>query len=55
MITELGSVYRDARRENLDTLDASRLASILTALRQSIEVNDIEERLIALEKLMRDQ
>jgi hypothetical protein len=49
IITEMGAIYYDARRNQLDTLDASRLTSVLTALRQCIEVSDIEDRLIALE------
>ena len=49
IITEMGAIYYDARRNQLDTLDASRLTSVLTALRQCIEVGDLEERLIAIE------
>jgi hypothetical protein len=49
VITEMSAIYYDARRNQLDTLDASRLTSILVALRQCIEVGDLEERLIAIE------
>ena len=49
VIAELGTVYRDARSKKLDTLDASRLASILTLLRQAIEGRDLEDRLAEVE------
>ncbi|MGL4961455.1 MAG: hypothetical protein ACRC67_09495 [Inquilinus sp.] len=46
---ELAHVYRMARRGELDVADASRLANILSLLRQALEVGRIEERLDQLE------
>ena len=51
VITELGVLYRDCRSGRVDTLDGSRLASILTAIRQAIEASDIEVRLRQLEEI----
>jgi hypothetical protein len=53
VITEMGGLYKDARSGTLDTLDASRLASILTAIRYSLEAGTIEDRLDEIEKEMR--
>jgi hypothetical protein len=47
---ELGRVYRQARREELDPAFASRLANILATLRQCLETAEIEERLKAIEE-----
>jgi hypothetical protein len=47
--TELGRVYRAARKGTIDVTDASKLAQILNILRYCIEASDIEERLMALE------
>ncbi|MBI77773.1 MAG: hypothetical protein CMM53_08365 [Rhodospirillaceae bacterium] len=52
VLTELGGVYRDARKGRLDTLDASRLSAILNILRQTLESSELEERLCHLESLM---
>lgn len=52
VLTELGAVYRDARKGRLDTLDASRLSAILNILRQTLESSELEERLCHLEALM---
>lgn len=49
VITEMGRVYRQMRRGDLDTLDGKRLVDVLTAIRQSMEVKDVEARLRALE------
>ena len=46
---ELGRVYRAARREEMDTLDASRLAAILKVIIDAIRAHDFEERLEVLE------
>ena len=51
----MGHLFYDARTGTLDTLDASRLASILTALRQAIETQDLEERLARLEELEKNR
>lgn len=45
----MGRVYRQMRRAELDTLDGKRLVDVLTAIRQSMEIKDIEARLKALE------
>ena len=54
VLGELARVYRDARRGQLDTLDASRLASILNTLRQTLESHDLENRIKRLESLADD-
>lgn len=50
VITEMGSLYREARRGNLDTLDASRMTGILGTLRQAIESGDLDARLAEIER-----
>lgn len=47
--TELGRVYRQMRRNELDKQDGERLARVLTMLRQALEVGEIEQRLADLE------
>jgi len=47
---ELGRVYRAARREEMDSLDASRLAAILKVVIECIRAHDFEDRLGALEE-----
>lgn len=47
--TELGRVYRQMRRNELDKQDGERLARVLTMLRQTLEVGEIEQRLADLE------
>ena len=49
VVTELGRVYRQARRGNLDVGDATRFAMILREIRCALEASDIERRLEALE------
>jgi len=49
IITEMGRLYRSARRDELPAVDASRLAYLLSQLRRSIEGADIERRLATLE------
>jgi hypothetical protein len=48
-IKEMGCVYREMRRGELDTLEGKRLVDALTAIRQGLEITDIEKRLIELE------
>ena len=50
VVTELGRIYRHARRGELDVGDATRLATILREMRCCLEVSDIETRLLAVEK-----
>lgn len=47
--TEIGRLYRAARQGKEDTLVAQRLATILTAMRQCLEVADVEHRMGELE------
>lgn len=51
VLTELGRLYRHARRDQLDTQKAARLATILKEMRATLEASDIERRLEALEGL----
>lgn len=47
---EMARVYRDARTATTDTADASRLVYMLTSIAKMIEIGQLEQRLIALEK-----
>ncbi len=49
VVTELGRVYRLARRSELDMADAKALTYILREIRCALEASDIERRLEALE------
>ena len=49
IVTELGRVYRQARRGELDLGDTTRLAFVLREIRCALEVSDIERRIEALE------
>ena len=46
---ELGRLYRQARRGEIPSGDASRMASILQVMRQCMETGAIEDKLDALE------
>ena len=46
---ELGRLYRQARRGDVAVTDASRLATILAAMRQCLEVSEVESRIAAME------
>ncbi len=50
VVTELGRVYRQARRGELDVGDATRLAMVLREIRCALEVSDFENRLTAVEE-----
>ena len=50
VITEMGKVYRAARRSNLDTIDGARLMAMLTQIRSALELGELEQRLAALEE-----
>ena len=39
VVTEMGKIYRQARRGNLETLDAVRLARVLCEIRRALETN----------------
>lgn len=47
---ELGRVYREARRGELPTDHATRLASVLDMIRRVLEVEVLEKRLTLLEE-----
>ena len=49
VVTELGRVYREARRGQLDVGDATRLAMVLREIRSALEVSEFEVRLRAVE------
>ena len=49
VVTELGRIYRQARRGELDVGDATRLAMILREIRCALEAGDIERRIAELE------
>lgn len=49
VMTELTRLYKTARRAEVDSLVASRLASILGELRRCLETSDLEKRLAELE------
>ena len=51
VVTELGRVYREARRGQMDVGDATRLAMILREIRCALEASEIEKRLGDLERL----
>ena len=49
VVTELGRVYRQARRGDLDMADAKALTYVLREIRCALEASDIERRIEALE------
>ena len=49
VVTELGRVYRQMRRKELDTLEGSRLMAGLREIRCALEASDIERRIEVLE------
>ena len=53
--TEIGRVYRQARRGQLDTSEATRLVYMLRVLLTAIETTDFERRLDALETVTPSQ
>ena len=50
VVGELAKVYRAARREQIDVAFASKLAGILSILRQALETADLEKRLGLIEE-----
>lgn len=48
--TELGNLYRQAKRREIESLDASRLAGILGEMRQCMQLSLIEEKMRDLEE-----
>ena len=49
VITEMGRVYRQMRRKELDTLDGSRLVGALREIRCAMEHGEFERPIEALE------
>ena len=49
VLTEMGKLYREARRGDLDTLDATRLCSVLSEIRRCLELGELERRVLELE------
>ncbi len=49
VVTELGRIYRLARRSELDMADAKALTYVLREIRCALEASDIERRLEAME------
>jgi len=50
VLSEMGRVYREARRKEIGTADAGRFMAMLTAIRQAVEGDDVDRRLAALEQ-----
>lgn len=50
VVTEMARVYREMRRGQTEGQQGERLIRSLTAIRQGLEVSDIETRLNALEQ-----
>ena len=46
---EMGRVYRDARRGQMESTEAAKLTYILAEIRRTFEVTVLERRLAALE------
>jgi hypothetical protein len=49
---EMATIYREARAGRMDTSEVGRLAYVLTGIGKLIEVEQVEKRLIALERKM---
>lgn len=49
IVSEMGKLYRQARRGEITSTDAARLASILALMRQGLEASELERRLAVLE------
>ncbi len=47
--TEMGRVYRQMRRKELDTLEGARLVGVLAQMRTTFSDDEFEERLRAVE------
>jgi len=52
---ELARIYREARREEISTQTATRLAYLLEVLSRQIERTDLEKRIEALEEVKADK
>jgi hypothetical protein len=47
---EIARIYKQARRGELDSMEAYRYANVLTALAKCLETSAFEERLTAMEQ-----
>jgi hypothetical protein len=45
-------MYREARRGEISSADASRFATVLSVLKNCLEASDLEKRMAELEELM---
>lgn len=52
--TEMGRVYRNMRRKELDTLDGSRLIAALTQMRMITADGEFEARMVAVESAVQE-
>ena len=52
--TEMGKVYRQARKGDLATGDAMRLVQMLSHIRGALEIGEIERRIEDLERSYRE-
>ena len=51
VVSELGKVYRLARRGELDMIEAKSLTYVLREIRCALEASDVERRLEELEEM----
>jgi len=49
ILVEMARVYRECRREELDSLEGFRLVAMLKEMRESLKATEIEDRIRALE------
>ena len=49
VVTELGRIYRLARRHEMDMTEVKGLTYVLREIRCALEASDIEQRIAALE------
>ena len=47
---EIGRLYRLARRKEIETIEAYRLAQVLQVLKACLETTEIEQRLAEIER-----
>jgi hypothetical protein len=52
---EIARLYRHARRGEIETIEAYRLASVLSVLKSCLEASEIEQRLEELETALRER
>jgi hypothetical protein len=49
---EVGRIYRHARRKEIESIEAFRLASVLAVMAKCLEQSQIEQRLDDLERVL---